>query len=126
MHDDLKAHIQDRFPSLIGPWVSDKSAYEAALCRALKFSPYKSRHFDTRWNSYHIELKKGTSIWIDLVRYGEILLGTKEEAKIDTVTLFFIPNKTKDRINSAICVPTKTLIEKMSLDLEAARFLIEL
>ncbi|SHO80742.1 hypothetical protein MNB_SV-15-1001 [hydrothermal vent metagenome] len=82
------------------------------------------RYWDAIWNSQYIEFKKGNSIWIDLVRYGEIILKLNEDASKDTITLFFIPNKTKDKIEEIICVTTNKLIEYIKLDREKAEQLI--
>jgi hypothetical protein len=82
------------------------------------------RYWDAIWNNQEIEFKKGNSIWLDLVRYSEVLLQSNEDASKDTLTLFFIPNKAKDKIEEIICVVTKKLIEYIKLDQEKAEQLI--
>lgn len=126
MYPDLKQHLATRMGALAGQWVESKSGYEAGLCAALGFSPEtKKRYWDASWNGYRIEFKKGTSIWLDLVRYSEIHLKVSGDASFETLTLFFIPNS-HAAIGKVICVRTCDLISKLGLDDEAARFLIAL
>ena len=42
------------------------------------------------------------------------------------LTLFFIPDKKRDRIEEIICVKTKTIIEKVAITEEIANQLIKL
>ena len=123
MYADLKQHLTQHMGSLRGSWVGRKSGYEPGLCAALGFSvETKRRYWDASWNGYRIELKKGTSIWLDLVRYSEIHLKANEDAACETLTLFFIPNG-ETAIGKVICVRTCDLISKLGLDVELARFL---
>jgi hypothetical protein len=126
MYVDLKQHLTQRMGSLSGPWVASKSGYEPGLCAALGFyAETRRRYWDASWNGYRLEFKKGTSIWLDLVRYSEIHLKVNEDAACDTLTLFFIPNG-QTAIGKVICVRTCDLISKLGLDGEVARFLTAL
>ena len=73
-----------------------------------------------------MEFKKGRSIWLDLVRYSEILLSITPEAQTETITLFFLPTAYKNSIEEIVVVETKRLIEKMNLTDEIAHRLLEL
>lgn len=122
---DLKLHLTTLLASLHGPWVNRNSGYEHELCSALQFAAEpKRRYWDASWNGYLLEFKKGTSIWLDLVRYSEIHLKVSEDASRETLTLFFIPKQTA--IGRVICVRTCNLVAKLGLDDKAARFLIAL
>jgi hypothetical protein len=48
------------------------------------------------------------------------------ESSKETITLFFIPNKSKDVIEEIICVNTKDLINFINLNEDSAKQLIEL
>ena len=85
-----------------------------------------SRYCDAEWNGLFLEFKKGRSVWLDLVRYSEILLKVGEEASQETITIFFIPNKRRTEIEEIIVVDTKILIEKLRLNAEIAERLIKL
>ena len=91
----LQNYLINNLSKLEGNWVARNSSYENDLCSFIPdFQPFTTRYYDCIWGTenIHIEFKKGKSIWIDLVRYSEIILGITDEAKIDTYTLFFIPN----------------------------------
>ena len=120
----LQQHLIDNKEYLIGKWIKNNSSYDGYICDILNMEEDTVRYWDAIWNNQQIEFKKGNSIWLDLVRYSEILLQSNEDASKDTVTLFFIPNKTKDKIEEVICVITKKLIEYINLDQEKAKQLI--
>lgn len=108
---------------LIGDWIKNNSSYDSYICDILNMTEDTVRYWDAIWNNQHIEFKKGNSIWLDLVRYSEILLKTNMESSKEIITLFFIPNKRKDVIEEIICVTTKDLI---NLDEDGAKQLIGL
>ncbi len=85
-----------------------------------------ARYWDAQWKTYYIKFKKGISIWLDLVRYSETFLKINEDASKETLTLFFIPNRKRERIEEIICVQTKSIIEKIRLTGEIASQLIKL
>lgn len=127
MHDDLKHHLAARLPHLKGSWVAAKSSYERGLCAALLFSEEpRKRYWDASWNGYLIELKKGTSIWLDLVRYSEVLLKHSQDASQETVTLFPIPDAKarNESFGEVICVPTARIVQKLDLTRESGAFLL--
>ncbi|MCL5769516.1 hypothetical protein [Acinetobacter sp. ANC5681] len=126
MYLDLRAHIDSVVGNLEGSWVAKKSSYESDACKGLGFKCEMGRYADASWNNYSIELKKGTSIWIDIVRYSEILLD-HPHLNVDTsVTLFLVPDKDKSHISDVVCVPTSRLISKLNLDKEAAKVIVSL
>lgn len=120
----LEQHLKNKKDYLIGEWIKNNSSYDGYICDILDMQEDTARYWDAIWNSQQIEFKKGNSIWLDLVRYSEILLQSNADASKDTLTLFFIPNKTKDKIEEIICVITKKLIEYIKLDREKAEQLI--
>jgi hypothetical protein len=86
----------------------------------------ESRYYDASWESYFIEFKKGKSIWLDLVRYSEMVLKTTSESSKETITLFFPHNSNWTRIEHIIGVPTRKIIEKMNLNADRAKIILEL
>lgn len=120
----LEQHLKNKKDYLIGEWIKNNNSYDGYICDILDMQEDTGRYWDVIWNSQQIEFKKGNSIWLDLVRYSEILLQSNVNASKDTLTLFFIPNKTKNKIEEIICVTTKKLIEYIKLDQEKAEQLI--
>ncbi|WP_456485285.1 hypothetical protein [Hydrogenimonas sp.] len=120
----LEQHLEKNKEKLIGEWIKNNSSYDGYICSILNMQEDTVRYWDAIWNDQQIEFKKGNSIWLDLVRYSEILLKVNTDASKETLTLFFIPNKTKDKIEEVICVTTKKLIEYIKLDREKAEQLI--
>ena len=115
LKDFLIIHIKE----LKGSFVSKNSGYDNDICNILpKFTENTERYWDAYWETeeMYIEFKKGKSIWLDLVRYSEILLETNEESKIKTFTLFFIPNKERTEIVEIIGLNTVKIIEKLNLN----------
>lgn len=100
------------------------SGYEKSLCNKLtKFTLDTNRYYDVVFkDKLKIEIKKGKSIWLDLIRYGEILLGEGEK---NTITLFFIPNKNKNKFEKILLVKTADLIKKLELKKEDYKKLLE-
>src|SRR5688500_995218 len=115
MFSDLKRHLQDQLPRLKGSWLHSNSGYEDDICRILEMEPSTCRYGDAVWNQYRIEFKKGRSIWLDLVRYSEISLGLNDDARKQTICLFFVPDKERSRIEEVICVETSALVEAIGL-----------
>ena len=122
--EQLQRHLENKKDNLIGEWIKNNSSYDGYICKILDMEEDTVRYWDAIWNNQEIEFKKGNSIWLDLVRYSEVLLQSNEDASKDTLTLFFIPNKAKDKIEEIICVVTKKLIEYIKLDQEKAEQLI--
>jgi hypothetical protein len=126
VYEDLKNHLLSFMFTLEGDWVQKKDQYEQFICDALLMQVDQGRYWDARWGNYVIEFKKGKSIWLDLVRYSEILLNHNESADIPVVNLFFIPNKEKTFIEEIICVETNKIISFLNLNIVFAQQLIEL
>lgn len=126
MNGDLRRHLETSKESLKEYWIKKNSSYDSDICRILKMKPIKSRYWDAEWNGLFLEFKKGRSIWLDLVRYSEILLKVSREASEETTTVFFVPNKTRTKIEEIIVVDTKFIIEKLCLTAEKATRLLEL
>ena len=124
--EQLKQHLEKNKEKLIGEWIKNNSSYDSYICNILDMKENTVRYWDAIWQNKQIEFKKGNSIWLDLVRYSKILLKVNSDASKETLTLFFIPNKAKDKIEEVICVSTNKLIEYIKLDKEKAKQLISL
>ena len=123
---DLQSHLAARIMLLHGDWVAKNSAYDDDICAALEMRHETCRYWDARWKDYFIEFKKGKSIWIDLVRYGEVILKANTQACQETVPLFFIPNPVRDKIEEVVGVKTEVLVAKMGLTEQDAKVLLDL
>ena len=126
MYDDLKEQIRSRIEKCSGEWVGQKNGYEGALCAALGIELQETRYQDGTWQAYSIELKKGTSIWLDLVRYSEILLEKPDLNSRKSIGLFCVPDNKKGIITDVIGVSTPSLLRKLALSDAQARALLEL
>lgn len=128
----LKQHLSTQINNLSGNWVRKNCNYESDICRILGMNKETVRYWDATWGNLCIEFKKGRSIWLDLVRYSEVLMKIDENASKKTISLFFIHNIDKDKnkhrteIVKIIAVDTSKIIEKLHLDNEQASALIEL
>lgn len=126
MYENLQHHLSERKKLLEGKWILNNSGYEDDICHILEMKHEESRYYDASWESYFIEFKKGKSIWLDLVRYSEMVLKTTAESAKETITLFFPHNANWTRIEQIIGVPTSKIIEKMNLNAEIAKTIFEL
>lgn len=126
MYDDLQAHLRDNLRNLSGEWVKRKDNYENDICSLLNMRAESGRYWDAVWNQYHLEFKKGRSVWLDLVRYSEILLRQNDNARRIVLNLFFIPNRHRTAIDEIICVETIAIIRYLNLSNTAATELLEL
>ena len=106
-----------------GEWIRKNSGYEAGLCDCLGWKQVLTRYFDAVTHGFKIEIKKGKSIWLDLVRYSEIVTG---DGDLDTITAFFIPNDKKTEIEHIYFVKTDSIIRFLGLDKEHAEQIIKL
>ena len=100
--------------------------YDGAICEVLGMIPRKSRYSDAEWQGMLLEFKKGKSIWLDLVRYSEILLKVTTEASRPTITLFFVPGPYRYEIEEIIVFETNHLLEKLKLNEKIASSLVAL
>ena len=126
MFDDLRNHLSGRKLLLEGEWVLKKSGYEDDICRILGMKRETSRYYDASWNSYYLEFKKGKSIWLDLVRYSEIVLKRGNDSSKETMTLFFPNSDDWSKITNIIGVQTKKIIEKLALNEDIANTMLKL
>jgi hypothetical protein len=126
MYEELREQLRTFKNDLLGDWILKNSSYDTEICDILKMNFMKSRYWDAEWNGLFIEFKKGRSIWLDLVRYSEVLLQLNNDASRETITLFFVPTKSKDKIEEIVGVETKSIIEKLGLTDKLARSLVEL
>ena len=127
--NDLEQYLKENIQNLVGELLNRNNGYDALICNILtEFDVDTSRYWDAKWTrkNLYIEFKKGKSIWLDLVRYSEILLKENDEARKETITLFFIPNSDKTHIEKIIGMKTSSIIEKLNLDENKANFIIEL
>lgn len=122
----LKNHLKISKINLEGNWVKKNSSYEGDICKLLDMKEERERYWDAKWKNLCIEFKKGNSIWLDLVRYSEILLNENENTSKKTFTLFFIPNKERSKIIEIIGVDTVNIIQKLNLTLDNSDELIRL
>ena len=126
MYEDLKNHLLVCKSRLEGNWILNNSGYEDDICRLLEMKREGSRYYDASWQSYFIEFKKGKSIWLDLVRYSEIVLKANNDSLKETITLFFPNSRDWKRIENIFAVETKKIIKEMALDEEIANTIVKL
>lgn len=124
--EQLHDHLSNT-SNICGAWIRKPAHYEAELCSELGFTCESMRYWDCVFDGMHIEIKKGTSVWLDEVRYSEILLGdeTKHNGCCqETITLFMIPSKDKERIETIHIVDTKNIIRFMQITQEWAETIL--
>ena len=125
--EQLNYYLQDKIKELNGKWVSKSSGYEKEACLILGFNCETKRYWDSEYNGLYIEIKKGKSIWLDEVRYCEIFMSDKsdnEECKKETITMFLIPSKDKERIENIILIDTRKIIQFLNINAEWAERLL--
>lgn len=125
--EKLNSYLQDKINDLNGEWIKKNSGYEKEACINLGFNCQKKRYWDCEYDGLYIEIKKGKSIWLDEVRYCEIFMSDKmdnEECKKETITIFLIPSKDKNRIENIIVVDTRKLIHFLKINTEWAERLL--
>lgn len=118
--NEMIANLPDK---LSGEWIKRNSSYEIDLCNDIGWIADTNRYFDARYGKIAIEIKKGKSIWLDLVRYSEIALGIGVK---NTVTAFFIPDKDKSYIEKILFVYTDDIIRILKIDKDLAESLTSL
>lgn len=125
--EQLNYYLEDKIEELNGKWVSKNSGYEKEACDILDFNYETKRYWDSEYNGLYIEIKKGKSIWLDEVRYCEIFMSDNidnEECKKETITMFLIPSKDKERIENIILVDTRKIIQFLNINAEWAERLL--
>ena len=123
----LNTHLGTIIHTLNGDWISKNSSYEKEACVQLGFTCETKRYWDCLFNDNYIEIKKGKSIWLDEVRYCEILMNDtidNEDCKKETITIFIIPTKNKKGIEKIYIIDTKKLIKFMKITPEWAECLL--
>lgn len=125
--EELSNYLQEKKKELKGDWISKNSGYENEACINLGFNCETKRYWDSEYNGLYIEIKKGKSIWLDEVRYCEIFTSDEienEECKKETITMFLIPSKDKQRIENIILIDTVKLIQYLNINAEWAERLL--
>jgi hypothetical protein len=121
VHELLKESFNKK---LFGLWIDKKNGYEKEFCKLTGLIHKNTRYMDcTLGDNICIELKKGKgAVWLDEVRYSEILLRINEDSKIKTFTVFikYKPGK----VTSILIIKTEKLIESMGLTIESAEYML--
>jgi hypothetical protein len=117
---------QQKIADMEGDWIIPKNNYENVFCDLLNWKCSCSRYYDAinTQHDIYIEIKKGIGgMWLDMIRYSEILLGTGTQ---DTVTVFFNWNKKLKRVNRIFVINTKILMRGLGLTKDIAKSILEL
>lgn len=125
--EELKQHIETKITNLNGDWISKNSGYEKEACVQLDFKCETKRYWDCLYKDTYIEIKKGKSIWLDEIRYCEILMSDtidNDDCKKETITIFIIPSKDKKMIEKIYILDTKKIIAFMNLSSQWAENLL--
>ena len=125
--ETLYEHLKIKIHTLNGEWISKNSSYEEGACLQLGFICDKKRYWDCLFNDMCVEIKKGQSIWLDEVRYSEIIMCDtidNADCKKDTITIFIIPTKNKSAIEKIYIIDTKKLIQFLKITPEWAQCLL--
>lgn len=152
-YNDIYHHLKKQSFSINDyEWINKNNNYEDGACKCIGLAIKKGRYADAEFNGYSIELKKGQSIWLDLVRYSELLTGiknikgSKDEKSIKkakeelesakeklfngkSLTIFLITEKdnTGNRMVSRIAgIKTNDIISHVKLDEDMAKKILEL
>ena len=122
---NLVSHLTNKKSDLSGAWIKKNSNYEEDLCKNIVFNFNTNRYWDGIYKNFYIEIKKGKSIWLDEVRYSEILLNVNKDCEINTYTMFLIPSKNKESIDDIYLVDTKKIIKFLNINENWAKILLE-
>lgn len=122
----LKELLKKYKVNLYWDFVKNNSNYDWDICNILWIDKDTGRYWDAQFEWLKIEFKKWKSIWLDLIRYSEIHLWINDNSKEKTITLFFIPDKDRNKIIEILGVFTDKIIWKLSLNKEISEILIEL
>tara|TARA_B110000261_G_scaffold139433_1_gene158827 strand:- start:71 stop:601 length:531 start_codon:yes stop_codon:yes gene_type:complete len=125
---ELKNHLETKIQELNGDWIKKNSGYEKDACNQLGVICQTKRYWDCSYNNSKIEIKKGKSIWLDEIRYSEIFMSDtltdNDECKEETITIFLIPDKNKNKIANIIIIDTKKIIMFLKISAESAKFML--
>jgi hypothetical protein len=98
-YNDIYCHLKKQnFSNSDYEWINKNNNYEDGACKCIDLAIKKGRYADAEFNDYSIELKKGQSIWLDLVRYSELLTGTKNIKRLNGIESI---RKAKEELASA-------------------------
>jgi hypothetical protein len=122
--EKLNFYLEYKIKELNGGWISKNSGYEKEACINLGFNCETKRYWDCEYDGLYIEIKKGKSIWLNEVRYCEIFMSDNDECKKETITIFLIPSKDKNRIENIIIINTRKLIQFLKINTEWAERLL--
>ena len=122
--EKLNFYLEYQIKELHGGWISKNSGYEKEACINLGFNCETKRYWDCEYDGLYIEIKKGKSIWLNEVRYCEIFMSDNDECKKETITIFLIPSKDKNRIENIIIINTRKLIQFLKINTEWAERLL--
>ena len=120
--NQLNDYLKTKIHELQGEWISKNSGYEKEACHNLGFQCETKRYWDSTYDGLFIEIKKGKSIWLDEVRYCEILLDPTIQ---ETITMFIVPSKDKKKVDKIYLIDTKKLIAFMKITPEWAELLLK-
>lgn len=124
--NELKIYLVSLKHNLVWDFLKNNSSYDWDICKVLFMEENTWRYWDAKWEWLNIEFKKWKSVWLDLIRYSEVVVWIDNSSRQKTFTLFFIPNKEKDKIIEIIWVNTERIIDKLWLDISIAKIFIEL
>lgn len=124
--ESLQQLLQSRKNVLIWDFLKKNSNYDWDICEILWMQEDTCRYWDAVLTDIKIEFKKWRSIWLDLIRYSEILLKRNKEASIETITLFFIPNNDKTSIEEILGIRTLKLINRLWITEDMAVTLLDI
>lgn len=126
MYTELQKLLLSKKSNLFWNFVKQNSGYDNELATILWMTLDTWRYWDAIWNGQKIEFKKWKSIWLDLIRYSEIFLGITPQSSEDTITLFFIPDNSREKITQIIWIKTQKIIQKLKLDSNISESLLEM
>lgn len=117
--ETVREEISRVFKEFTGDFVIPKNAYEKRFCEILGWEPFDARYYDAFNGESFIEIKKGQAgMHFDMVRYAEIALGFGTQ---NTITVFFRWNKKHSRVEEAMIIDTKKIIEFLKIDRDYAK-----
>ncbi len=120
--ENLRVRLRTIFPKLQGPWLRKRSGYEKSFANCMGAKVVKSRYWDCEWKGHRLELKKGKhGVWLDAVRYSEMLLAQSEGAR-KKVDMVFIRYE-GIQANELLVVDSDEVISKLGLKKADARVL---
>lgn len=117
--EELKEHLSSCFPDLqSGDWVNRSTGYEQSFANIIGAELDCGRYWDVVWKGTLIEVKKG-NIWLDLIRFSEIVQRVVDPRAKEVVILCL--KKDKNKLISRIdVIETPRLLSYLKLDVFAA------